>query len=341
MKIIDWLQARSKRQIVSLGAVLILLIGGADYVSGSELSFSVFYLIPVVILAWFADRRAGIRASAASAVLWFLADHFGGRVYSSPLIPFWNAAVRLGFFLIVTFMVSWLYAAQARREELGHFVVHDLRSPLSNVLGSLHFLREISGDTLDADQQKLVGLAVASSNRMMTLINSLLDLSKLESGKMQLNQQTMPVAELFDKAVQQLAALAARSDVQIASQIAESAQTVLADSEVTVRVLVNLLSNAIKYSPEAATVALRAAPHTQGMIAISVTDSGQGIPKEWTDKVFDKFIQVQSKQAGVGAGSGLGLTFCRLAVEAQGGRIWLESEVGRGSTFTFTLPRGQ
>lgn len=340
MYILQFLQLRPKREILALGLTLILLIGAADYLTGLELSFSVFYLIPTAIMAWFHGRRAGILASILSAILWLIANLSAGAVYSSPLIPYWNAGVRLSFFLIVTFSLSSLYTAQLQREELSQFIVHDLRSPLSNVLSGLEFLLEIGAETLDADERKIVGLAMASSNRMMTLINSLLDLGKLESGKLVLNRQPAPVADLFAEAAQQVVAMAARSDVHVTTEIAEGVESVLADSEVTVRIIVNLLSNAIKYSPEDETVVLRAESSIGGMIAISISDSGQGIPQEWVDKVFDKYIQVQARRIGIGASSGLGLTFCRLAVEAQGGRIWLESEVGSGSTFTFTLPQG-
>jgi signal transduction histidine kinase len=107
----------------------------------------------------------------------------------------------------------------------------------------------------------------------------------------------------------------------------------------TVRVLVNLLSNAIKYSPPQAVVTVQTFPYSANRLAFSVSDQGPGIPAEWASKVFHKYVQVEAhKTKGTASGSGLGLTFCRQAIEAQGGRIWLESDVDRGAKITFTVP---
>jgi signal transduction histidine kinase len=137
MNILEFLQAQSRRSIVIISVALVLLIGLADYLTGAEISFSIFYLIPIVLVGWFVSLRAGILFSVAGAVILLLADLFAGRVYSSSAIPFWNCGVRFGFFIIVNFMLSALRAAQHRQEELAHFIVHDLRSPLANVLPGL------------------------------------------------------------------------------------------------------------------------------------------------------------------------------------------------------------
>jgi signal transduction histidine kinase len=113
---------------------------------------------------------------------------------------------------------------------------------------------------------------------------------------------------------------------------------IYADPDVTTRVLVNLLSNAIKFSRPHSSVIICIEASDANMLAFRITDQGPGIPNEWVDRVFDKFTQVDARKTGGAIGSGLGLTFCRLAVQAQGGQIWLESEVGKGTIVTFTLP---
>ncbi|MBZ0298550.1 MAG: HAMP domain-containing histidine kinase [Anaerolineae bacterium] len=328
----------NRRVVIAAGIVLIVLIGSADYLTGSELSFSVFYLIPIVMLTESVGSRAGIAASVASAIIWLLADLSSGRAYSSSAIPFWNGAVRLSFFLIVTVTLSSLRTARSQQEELSHFIVHDLRSPLSNVLTGLHYLLDMDDGSLDAGQQDLVRLGIASCNRMMSLINALLDVAKLEHGRMKLAVQETQVQALFDEALGQVSAMALHGKVNVTSEIDAGAETVLAESDATVRVLVNLISNALKYSPKNTVVTLRAAPAANQMVTFSVTDQGPGIPPEWKDRVFEKFAQVEARRQGLAVGSGLGLTFCRLAIEAQGGRIWLDSVVGQGTTMTFTLP---
>ncbi len=340
MKLLDYLQKQSQTFVVVLGGILFVLFGVADHITGSELSFSIFYLIPIAMIAWFIHSlRIAVAASAVGALIWLAVDLASGKSYSSTAIPFWNAGVRLGFFLIVTYTLSSLHAARIRQDELAQFIVHDLRSPLSNALAGLQYLLDFSEDKLDDGLTEIVKLSIASCNRMMTLVNSLLDLGKLESGQFDLNAQPTDVKDLFDTALQQVSAMALRGRINIISEIEPDTQLVLADSELSVRVLVNLVSNALKYSPKDATVLVRAAPHTDHMAAISIADKGVGIPKEWTERIFDKYAQVEAHQKGIAAGTGLGLTFCRLAIEAQGGRIWLSSEKGLGTTVTFTLPQ--
>ena len=340
MRSLEFLGTLSSGIVIALGSVFIAVIGGVDFLTGSEISFSIFYVIPVAIITWFVGRRAGSLASIASALIWLCADLAGERIYASATIPYWNALVRLGFFLIVTFALASLRAARLREEELKHYVVHDLRSPLANVIAGLQLLLDMGVESLESDQQKLVHISIAACNRMMVLVNSLLDLAQLESGRMRLNRQSAAVNMLFDITGQQVSAMAHHDKQHVEFFSQPGAETICADVEVTTRVLINLVSNAIKYSPENSMVTVSAAPHQEGMIVFRVADNGPGIPQEWVNRVFDRFAQVESRRQGNSSGSGLGLSFCCLAVEAQGGRIWLESELGKGTTVSFMLPRG-
>ena len=339
-KFLHYMNRQSGLYQMSLGFVLIIVLSLFDYLTGPEFSFSIFYLIPVSMIAWLAGRRCGIVMSVTSAVLWFVADLLTGHSYSHPTIPYWNAAVRLGFFLIVTYAVAALRSAQERREELAHFIVHDLRAPLSNVMTGLQTLQEIGGDVQDETQKGPIVMCLISCRRMLTLINSLLDLAQLESGHMSLSQSDEKVEELVDTSLQQVSVWAERNHVTLESHLGVWVSTVYVDSMMTARVLVNLLSNAIKFSKPESVVTVRAVKVETNKIAFSVIDQGLGIPQAWTGKVFDRFVQVDTRKAVGSVGNGLGLTFCRLAVEAQGGRIWLESEEGKGTTVTFTLPEG-
>ena len=337
---LDYLQKQSPRNIFILSILLILLIGSLDYFTGFELSFSVFYLIPIAMITWFVnDRRIGILSAVIASIVWLIVDYLSGRSYSFALIPLWNASVRLSFFLIVVFSLSSLKAANARREELAQFIVHDLRAPLSNTLSGLSLLLEISGDSLDSMQEEIIQISLASSNRMLTLVNSLLDLAKLESGQFEVNLQAVDVKKVINIALEQGFAMAKRSEVTLVSEVDEEIHKILADNDLVLRVLVNIISNALKFSPTGTTVKISALRYENQQVVMHVHDEGKGIPKEWADKVFDKFAQVDAKRQGTIIGSGLGLTFCRLAVEAQGGRIWLTSEVGQGTTVSFTLPQ--
>jgi signal transduction histidine kinase len=325
---------QSRRTLIGLSLGLLVFVGVVDFLTGPEVSFSIFYVLPIGLVAWYVGRRPGVTVAFLSAVSWLTADLLAGHTYSYPSIPFWNAFVRLAFFLIVTAALSALRASREQQEELAAFVVHDLRSPLGNIMTGLETLRDLTESGSDPTQRRLIEIALSSSERMLTLINSLLDLARLESGKMPLQIDRASVPSLAESALKQVTLWAKQKQVDLSSDI--TIETVHADSALAVRVLVNLLTNAIKFSPDKSTVSLSVGPYGGNMAAFRVTDQGRGIPKEWANKVFDKFAQVEARKLGVG--SGLGLTFCRLAVEAQGGRIWLESEVGCGTTVIFTLP---
>ena len=278
-------------------------------------------------------------ASVAGAISWLIADLLAGQIYSHPAIPYWNAAVRLGFFLIVTQALSGLKASKERQEELSQFIVHDLRSPLGNVMTGLQTLQEVADETMDTTQKDLIQMCLTSCNRMLTLVNSLLDLARLEGGHMPLQSSEVNVKELVESSLKQVTVWAGRNHVTLDCDLAAGVEMVYTNFGLTMRVLVNLLSNAIKFSRPESVVTVRVAPSDTAMLTFSVIDQGRGIPKEWADRVFDKFTQVEAhKTGGIAVGSGIGLTFCRLAVESLGGHIWLESKIDKGTTIAFTLP---
>lgn len=127
MRLMEYLSKQPKSSLVVLGLVSILLLGVIDYLTGPEIAFSIFYLLPISLTAWLAGKRVGIAMSAAGATTWLIADLLAGPVYAHSAIPYWNATVRLGFFLIVTHALSGLKASRERQEELSQFIVHDLR----------------------------------------------------------------------------------------------------------------------------------------------------------------------------------------------------------------------
>ena len=335
----EYLSKQSKSSLVVLGLVFIPLLGVIDYLTGPEISFSIFYLLPISLTAWLVGKRAGIAMSVAGATSWLIADLLAGHIYSHPAIPYWNATVRLGFFLIVTHALSGLRASRERQEELNQFIVHDLRSPLGNVVTGLQILQEIASETMDATQKDLIQMCLVSCNRMLTLINSLLDLARLEGGQMPLQLSEVNVKELVESSLKQVTVWAGRNHVTLDCNLEAGVEMVYTDFGLAMRVLVNLLSNAIKFSRPESVVTVRVTPSDTAMPTFSVIDQGQGIPKKWASRVFDKFTQVEAhKTGGTVIGSGLGLTFCHQAVESLSGHIWLESKVDKGTTITFTLP---
>jgi signal transduction histidine kinase len=321
-----------------LGLLCVVFLGALDCLTGYEISFSIFYLLPVAVVAWYAGRRAGILISCVAAASWLLAEILAGSSYSHPAIPLWNTLVRLGFFLIVTYILSTLRVAGQNQESLIQFVVHDLRSPLSVILTGLQTLQEISAEATEEDRQRLVRNGIIAGGRMLSLINSLLDLSRLESGRMPIRIEDVKVRDLVRWSLEEVEPWAEHKRLSLVVQSNTEFEMVRADPDLTMRVLVNLLGNAIKFSPPESAITVRVAAVRDGMLAFSVSDQGPGIPAEWRERVFDKFVRVEARTKGVTAGSGLGLHFCQQAVKAQGGQIWLENEPIEGTNIHFTLP---
>lgn len=336
-KVIKRLGEQSRLFLIISSFVLVLLLGGLDYLTGPEIFIPIFYLIPVALAAWFGGRWAGVWVSSFSVLIGLSLDLVLRSPYSHPAIPYLNALVRLGFFLIITHMLANFQVAQRLREELQHFIVHDLGAPLSGIILALRAL-QTDAHKIDPTQQWLVKNAMASSQWMLTLINSMLDLSRLENGHMPLQISEVEVKELVELSLEQVTLRAEQYQISLTTELNTDIERLYADRELTVRILVNLLINAIKYSPTESLISICVASAEANRLAFSVTDQGPGIPKQWVGKIFDKFVQVQTRQAGAAVGSGLGLTFCQLAVEAQGGHISLKSSPGRGTTVTFTLP---
>lgn len=313
------------------------MLGLLDYLTGPEIFVPTFYLIPVSLAAWFGGRWAGTWVAVVSTLTGLSIDLILRSPYSHPVIPYWNMLARLSLFLIVAYLLATLQAARQIREELQNFIVHDLGTPLSGIILALHAL-QVDAHEMNPTQQMLIKSAIASSQWMSGLVNSLLNLSRLESGRMPLQTSHIEVKDLIEASVEQVALRVEQHQLTVVTELATDKKCIYADRELTVRILVNLLGNAIKFSPRGSVITVRVALSRANRLAVSVTDQGPGIPKRWAGKVFDKFTQIEARQSGVAVGSGLGLTFCKLAVEAQGGHIWLESNPGQGTSVTFTLP---
>ncbi len=317
-------------------AALMLLVWAMDWVSGPDISTSIFYLIPIFIATWLINRHTGLAFSIAGAVFWFITDYTTNTNLATWTIPFWNATVRLGFFLIVVYSLDALRRSRQRQEDLLTFVIHDLRAPLGNMLTALDMLQ--TGNFVsqpDEKQRELINLSLSSGQRMFVLVDSLLDLSRLESGNLHAQKESIKLTQLFAESISQVVLTAEFKHITFAQKFESQETAVFADASLTQRIIVNLLNNAIKFSPERGVIKLQAIVSNDREVIISIHDQGNGIPTEWQQRVFAKYGQVSGGKSG---GSGLGLTFCKLAVEAQNGRIWLDSQPGKGTTISFSLP---
>ena len=329
-------RARATYWLLTLCALVAIAL--FDYVSGPQLSLSIAYLVPIGLATWYLGLPAGMVTAGIAGGAWLTADLLTNPFYASPLLPLWNAAVRLGIFLIVAYVLASLNAERRRQEDLIAFVVHDLRSPLANMLSGLDLIQAIAAESaLPDDISMLAKNSQVSGRRMLVLVDSLLDLRRLERGKMPVRAEKLALEPLLADACGQLAILAAQKGVAVETQVAAGAEFVRADPDLLTRVLVNLLGNALKFSPARSAIRITAHRAGEQRIVIAVADEGPGIPDERHRAAFARFQQVGDGNQRVQKGSGLGLAFCRMAVEAQGGRIALEQGRSAGTVVLVTL----
>lgn len=240
---------------------------------------------------------------------------------------------------VVTFSdITLRKEAELLRDDLTGMIVHDLRTPLTSLLSGLQALRFV-GAGREAAEQEILDNAIGGGETLLDMINDLLDIAKLESGSLVLNKKLVTPAAVIEQALAHTAPLAKQSGLRVARNLPADLPLAYADEDTLRRSLVNLLGNALKFTPHGGIVTVAASyDAAECMIVFAVGDTGEGIPAHQVRRIFDKFGQVESRKAGRKMSTGLGLTFCKLVAEAHGGRIWVESKLGKGSRFLFTIP---
>ncbi len=239
----------------------------------------------------------------------------------------------------VNWMAKKLQELDDMKAEFLAHVSHELRTPLASIReGTQLLLDEVPGP-LSREQRETLRIIVDSSERLIRLISTLLDLSKMEAGMMEYRIAPTDLTRIAETSVNKLRLLAEGKRIRILTETPPGPLRVPADGPRLEQVLDNLLSNALKFSPERATVNLRMEPDAKaGRIRISVSDTGPGIPPDDLLHIFERFYQGRMQARPALAGSGLGLALAKKVVEAHGGRIWVESDLGKGTTVFFTLP---
>lgn len=227
------------------------------------------------------------------------------------------------------------------RDDMTRAMVHDLRAPISNSWLALEMFKKDLPASPPAGDHELLELTFANMEKTLDLVNNILEVSRLESGKMPLSCRAIDLPQLIAGVLKAQASRAAKKQVQLHHDVASALPPAWADASLVERVLQNLVDNGIKFSPAGGTVSVTAVPAPAGTNAataspcllISVSDSGPGIPPAFKERLFEKF----TTNGGHQAGSGLGLAFCKMALAAHDETIWVDSKAGQGATFHFTL----
>jgi signal transduction histidine kinase len=223
--------------------------------------------------------------------------------------------------------------------DLSNMITHDLKGPLTTVLGFLELLKD---EDLRDSAKHFVDFALGGIRWMSVLVAGILDVARLEGGNVQLDREPLNVREEIEEALSLIDYQFRNKNISPVVDVPPDLPAVPAHRELFRRTVLNLAGNAVELSPSGTTVTVTAVRSDDGQsIIVSVQDQGPGIPREYQSRIFDKFMQAESRQRDQRKMSvGLGLAFCKLAVEAHGGRIWMESEEGEGARFSFSLPLG-
>jgi signal transduction histidine kinase len=225
---------------------------------------------------------------------------------------------------------------QRLREETSELIIHDLRNPLSAIAISLKMLSVMLPEDVLQPHRQLLDVAQTSVERMRRLVDTLLEVARMESGETELSLHELDLPPLLKEIVERVSIID-RKGIDLSLTLPPNLPPVQADRDKIDRVVTNLLDNALKYTPESGLVRITAYSQ-ENFVCVNVTDNGPGIPPDQRERIFERFAQVEGERRSR-RGFGLGLAYCRLAVERHGGRIWVEEgEDGAGSQFIFTLP---
>ncbi|MCD4843183.1 MAG: PAS domain S-box protein [Methanosarcinales archaeon] len=230
-----------------------------------------------------------------------------------------------------------LIVANKTKSEFLANMSHELRTPLNSIIGFSHILHDETVGPLNEKQSRYVGNVLVSGNHLLKLINGILDLTKVEAGKMELTSEDFNVCAVIEESVMLLSSVALKKNIILNTAVDEELTTINADMGKFRQILYNLMSNAIKFTPNGGSVTVEGR-YNRDMVQIAVIDTGIGISKEDQDKLFNPFVQLDSSLSRVYEGTGLGLVLVKRFVEMHGGKIWIKSEPGRCSKFIFTIP---
>jgi two-component system, sensor histidine kinase and response regulator len=289
--------------------------------------------LPVIMITVLGDRDSRIRGIESGA------DDFLSKPLDSTELK-----LRIKNFLKTKYLYDKveksyreIKALDELKDSLTSFIIHDLRTPLSGISGYLDLL-SISNNL---QKQDLADVDMAQQNvkMMISMISNLLDMAKMENNEMEINTEDCELQEIVSSAIRAIAPMINEKAIHLFDKTNGKNVRVKVQRDLIERVVQNLLSNAIHYSPEEGNILIESELDEKSkFVVISVTDNGSGVPKEYQQKIFDKFTTVETREKRMYGSTGLGLAFCKLAVELHGGKIWVEDRNGRGSIFRFTLP---
>jgi signal transduction histidine kinase len=327
---------------------LMAIIFAADASSGTEISLSIFYLIPIAIATWSYGRTTGLALSLVCAILWLLGEVVAGKEYSNAVIPFWNMLVRLGFFVIVTLTLATrkrieaeligarheAVAANRAKTEFVNRVTHELRTPLAAIVGFSDIMEKRSGPLMTQQDRDLLRRIRANGESLVSLVEGVLDVGRAQSDATTL-KQTLDLSELITTTAADFEHRL-RPGVELIVDVPPNL-TIESDTGLLRQIVLNLISNAVKFTERGQIrIGVGMADGTRP-VSIFVEDSGIGIPADRLQAIFLPFEQADPSIHSRFGGAGLGLTIARDLCHRLGCQLHVDTKVGTGSRFTIVL----
>lgn len=347
------IQTKNNRLALLLSFLLILVIGLIDYFTGTEIAFSIFYLIPVLILALqntIKHQHIVVNAIVAS-IVWFLPELIAGD-YSHAAIPVWNSFVRLIIFIVVGHLAfnlnqkhqklietnRTLENLNSEKNKLIGMAAHDLRNPIGNIFAFSDLLITGYSDKTDPNALEIINYIKSISSNTLEMLEKLLDISKIESGTISLSFKQQEYMSFIRKYIALNQMFADKKNINIIFTPEKEEIYLSFDENYLSEVINNLLTNAIKFSYPKSDITVNIFEKKK-FIKTEVTDKGKGIPVEEQKKLFQYFQKTSVKPTGGEKGTGLGLAIAKKIVMEHNGRIGVDSKPGKGSTFYYELPK--
>lgn len=339
-----------------MGLALVILLWDIDRRLPNQVSMSIFYLIPVGLVAWFSGRRWAYAISLVAAAAWLKNDLVIVRSYPFWIIPYWNAFVRLGFFVIVAYLAALLarlrtlhdaetrtYKVAAEASELKSrmisFVSHEFGNSLTTVKMAMTYLRESDTTTIAEERTQCYETLDRVFVHLNAATSNFLNLNRLESGHFQPEYRRTLLRPLIQGVVSVLGPIIENKNIVLRLDFPVEPIPVKADPDAVTLVVSNLIGNALKYTPDGGAVTVRIVPPRGALrdVEVSVEDTGIGISHETQKHIFSTFYRTAGGKAAA-KGYGVGLKVAHELLECQGVKLELQSEPNKGSRFFFRLP---
>ena len=236
-------------------------------------------------------------------------------------------------------MVKDMKKMDKMKDEFISIVSHELRTPLTSVKEAVSLLLDEIPGQINDDQREFLNLAMHDTTRLNRLLNDILNLSRMEAGKLQMYWESSDIKEVVNHALNSMRPMSLTKEIELLEEAADGLEPIVLDKDKVEQILINLVSNAIKFSPNKGQITIKV-DNDGNYYKVSVIDSGIGMPPEELPHIFNKFRQIDSSSTRKVGGSGLGLSIVKGLVQAHKGNVWVESKVGKGTTFFFTLAKG-